>query len=111
MLNLLCYILNVIQLSLHNQLIIHDCDHSDQSTMCGHAMMALGRYAVDKGLIPKERLLEPEVMVKVQCPCGLVTLWTEWKDGKSGGVRFHSVPAFAFATGDDRGHRCPQRVN
>ena len=26
------------------------------STMCGHAILALGRYAVDKGLVEKRRL-------------------------------------------------------
>jgi trans-L-3-hydroxyproline dehydratase len=64
------------------------------STMCGHAVMALGRYAVDWGLVA---VREPETEVRIQCPCGLVTAFVEVQGGRSGGVRFASVPAFAFA--------------
>ena len=64
------------------------------STMCGHAVIALGRYAVDHGLV---RAVEPETRVNIQCPCGLVTAWVEVADGRPGRVRFESVPAFAFA--------------
>jgi len=64
------------------------------STMCGHAVIALGRYAVDQGLVAAT---EPETAVVIQCPCGPVTVQVEVHDGKSGRVRFESVPAFAFA--------------
>ena len=64
------------------------------STMCGHATIALGRYAVDRGLVPKE---EPETRVVIQCPCGPVTAYVEVRDGVAGRVRFRSVGAFAFA--------------
>lgn len=39
------------------------------STMCGHAVIALGRYAVERGLVPAQA---PETVVRIQCPCGLV---------------------------------------
>ncbi|MCG8690293.1 MAG: proline racemase family protein [Minwuiales bacterium] len=64
------------------------------STMCGHAVIALGRYAVDRGLVAAT---EPETQVNIQCPCGLVTAHVAVKDGQPGRVRFESVPAFAFA--------------
>ena len=64
------------------------------STMCGHAVIALGRYAVDSGLVPAA---EPETLVNIQCPCGLVRAHVEVTDGRPGAVRFDSVPAFAFA--------------
>ncbi|KZD02837.1 proline racemase [Oceanibaculum pacificum] len=64
------------------------------STMCGHAVIALGRYAVDQGLVPA---VEPETVVNIQCPCGLVRAIVEVTGGKAGAVRFDSVPAFAFA--------------
>jgi len=64
------------------------------STMCGHAVIALGRYAVDQGLVPT---VEPETRVGIECPCGLVTAHVTVTDGKAGRVRFVSVPAFAFA--------------
>jgi trans-L-3-hydroxyproline dehydratase len=64
------------------------------STMCGHAVIALGRWAVDTGRVAKR---EPETQVNIQCPCGLVRARVAIEDGKAGAVKFESVPAFAFA--------------
>lgn len=61
------------------------------STMCGHATIALGRYALDQGLIKPDA--QGIARLKLQCPCGLVEVSVE-KDGRA---RFVSVPAFAFA--------------
>ncbi|XP_056619923.1 trans-L-3-hydroxyproline dehydratase [Triplophysa dalaica] len=66
------------------------------STMCGHAVIALGRFAVDYGLIKAPT--SPETQINIHCPCGLVKAFTQYADGQTGAVRFHSVPAFAFAT-------------
>ncbi|WP_254424240.1 proline racemase family protein [Thalassospira marina] len=63
------------------------------STMCGHAIIALGRYAVDFGLVAKT---EPVSRVNIECPCGLVRASVEVTDGKSGNVTFSSVPSFLF---------------
>jgi len=60
------------------------------STMCGHAVIALARYAVDSGRVAKTA---PESRVAIQCPCGLV----EARVAPDGSARFRSVPAFAFA--------------
>ena len=38
------------------------------STMCGHAVIALGRWAVDQGIVPRK---DGETRVAIQCPCGL----------------------------------------
>lgn len=65
------------------------------STMCGHAVIALGRYAIDYGIV---KPVSPETLVQIQCPCGLVAAHVEYSEGRSGAVRFESVPAFAFAT-------------
>ncbi|MBZ9895939.1 proline racemase family protein [Mesorhizobium sp. BR1-1-6] len=64
------------------------------STMCGHAIVALGRYAVDEGLVAKR---EPVTMVNIEAPCGMVIASVEVHDGKAGAVSFDSVPAFLFA--------------
>ncbi|MBZ9809481.1 proline racemase family protein [Mesorhizobium sp. BR1-1-9] len=64
------------------------------STMCGHAIVALGRYAVDEGLVAKQ---EPVTMVNIEAPCGMVVASVEVRDGKAGAVSFESVPAFLFA--------------
>ena len=64
--------------------------------MCGHAVLALGRYAIDYKLVEP---VSPETQVKMLCPCGLVTAQVQYNDktGKTGQVRFESVPAFAFS--------------
>ena len=74
-------------------LFMHNAGYS---TMCGHAVIALGRYAVDYGLVEKK---EPVTRVGIECPCGLVRASVEVRDGKSGRVAFESVPAFLFAPG------------
>ncbi|KAJ8045992.1 Trans-L-3-hydroxyproline dehydratase [Holothuria leucospilota] len=65
------------------------------STMCGHAVISLGRFAIDYGFVPAK---EPECEVNIQCPCGLVKATVECKDGKTGDVHFQSVPAFVLQT-------------
>ncbi|MSP48506.1 MAG: proline racemase [Alphaproteobacteria bacterium] len=62
------------------------------STMCGHATIALGRWAVESGRVPK---VEPETRFVLQCPCGPVAIAVDVRDGRVGRVRFESVPAFA----------------
>jgi proline racemase len=64
------------------------------STMCGHATLALGRYAVDRRLVA---VTEPETIVNLQCPCGLVRVHVSVENGRVSDVHFESVPAFAFA--------------
>lgn len=64
------------------------------STMCGHAVIALGRYAVDQGLVAP---VEPVTRVAIECPCGLVVADVEVAGGKAGAVSFESVPSFLFA--------------
>lgn len=65
------------------------------STMCGHATIALARWAIDSGRVPRREPETPEseTIVRLQCPCGLVTAQV----AGDGMVRFESVPAFAYA--------------
>jgi proline racemase len=64
------------------------------STMCGHATIALARWAVDSGRVKRCEPETPdsETIVRLQCPCGLVTA----RVAADGTVRFDSVPAFAY---------------
>ncbi|KAL8619797.1 hypothetical protein ACOMHN_025883 [Nucella lapillus] len=64
------------------------------SPMCGHAVIALGRYAIDQGLVPAH---SPETRVVIQCPCGPVTAYVTCKDNVTSDVRFTSVPCYVFA--------------
>nr|XP_022304289.1 trans-L-3-hydroxyproline dehydratase-like [Crassostrea virginica] len=64
------------------------------STMCGHAVISLGRYAVKKGLV--KNVTVPETRVQIQCPCGPVTAYVTYDGQNTGAVRFQSVPCFVF---------------
>jgi trans-L-3-hydroxyproline dehydratase len=64
------------------------------STMCGHATIALGRYAIEHGRVA---LVEPVTRFSIEAPCGLVRLSCKVRGGKVGTVTFESVPAFAHA--------------
>ena len=61
------------------------------STMCGHAIIALGRYAVDHEIVASD---EPHTTVRIEAPCGLIVANVEVSAGKSGAVSFESVPSF-----------------
>lgn len=61
------------------------------STMCGHAVIALGRYAVEQGLV---KPTQPVTVVNIECPCGLVQASVSVENGKAGMVSFESVPSF-----------------
>ena len=65
------------------------------ATMCG--VIALGRYVIDHGILKNP--VEPETQVIIQCPCGPVEAFVELSGGKTGAVRFLSVPSFVFALG------------
>jgi trans-L-3-hydroxyproline dehydratase len=65
--------------------------HSGFSTMCGHATIALGRWAVDSGRVA---LRDGCAEFVLECPCGPVAVHVA--DGGAS-VAFDSVPAFAAA--------------
>ncbi len=68
------------------------------STMCGHATIALGRWAVDTGIVPRR---EPITDVTLQVPAGLLRLKVEVSDRTTGRVKFLGVPAFVTALDTD----------
>ncbi len=66
------------------------CHNEGYSTMCGHATIALGRWAIDTGRVAAT---PPETEVRLQVPAGLVAC----RVGAGGEVRFESVPAYLLA--------------
>lgn len=57
------------------------------STMCGHAVIALGRYIVDNKLRKENKQVTDGVAVTyIQCPCGLVEAHVSVQNGISGNV-------------------------
>lgn len=64
------------------------------STMCGHATIALGRWAIETGRVAG---VSPVTRFVLQCPCGPVAVAVEIdEEGRPGRVSFKSVPAFAL---------------
>lgn len=61
------------------------------STMCGHATIAVGRWAVESGLVAAR---EPVTEFTLQVPAGPVRVRVGVSQGVVGRVSFHSVPAF-----------------
>ena len=61
------------------------------STMCGHAIIALTKIAVETGMIEKT---EPVTTVKIEAPAGLITSYANVEKGKVKDVYFHNVPSF-----------------
>ncbi|XP_055947561.1 trans-L-3-hydroxyproline dehydratase-like isoform X2 [Argiope bruennichi] len=66
------------------------------SPMCGHGVIALGRYVVDYGLV---KPVSPETEITFNCPCGPVQTYVEYNNNSSGSVHFESVPAFVYKLG------------
>lgn len=64
------------------------------STMCGHATIALGRWIIDQGLVPRT---EPVTEFVMEAPCGPLRLFCHVAKGVVTDVQFESVPAFAEA--------------
>lgn len=77
------------------------------STMCGHAVIALGRFAIDFGLVQPKPAGSPEpevdenrqqVPVSIEAPCGVVNLLVSYDSAtkKTGRVTYESVPSFLY---------------
>ena len=48
------------------------------STMCGHATISLGRYAVDYKVVTP---VSPVTHLTLQCPCGPVKVKVQYENG------------------------------
>ena len=65
------------------------------STACGHGTIALGCWAITKGLVEAPRNGEVDVIIDV--PSGRVTAKVAMKDGKVDCVHFINVPSYQVA--------------
>jgi trans-L-3-hydroxyproline dehydratase len=61
------------------------------SSMCGHGILAITKSVFELGFLPKK---EPEAIVKIDTPSGLVTSFARIENGKVNSVYFHNVPSF-----------------
>jgi trans-L-3-hydroxyproline dehydratase len=62
------------------------------STMCGHATIAVGRWAVESGLV---RAKEPLTRFRLEVPCGVLNVESAVERGRVRSSTFESVPSFA----------------
>jgi proline racemase len=71
--------------------------NSGYSTMCGHATIAVGRWAIEHGIVTP-RGSGPVAEFTLECPCGPVRVFAHREGGEGapriGRVEFDSVPAF-----------------
>ncbi len=68
--------------------------NSGYSTMCGHATLAIGRWAVESRRVALRR---PVTSFNLECPCGLVEVQSRVEGETVRSVSFKSVPGFLFA--------------
>jgi len=61
------------------------------SSMCGHGIIALSTVVLETGILPGT---EPETVLKIDTPAGLITSFSEFENGRVGNVRFNNVPSF-----------------
>jgi proline racemase len=64
------------------------------STMCGHGIIGIAKVALETGLLP---MREPETVVRIDTPAGLVTAHARASGGQVTSVAFHNVPSFVLA--------------
>jgi proline racemase len=63
------------------------------STMCGHGIIAVTKVALETGLVPTK---EPESVVRIDTPAGLVTARGRIANGRVRSVAFRNVPSFVL---------------
>jgi len=64
------------------------------STMCGHAVIALGRLAIEMGWV---EATGEETEIIMDAPCGRIHAYARTKGDKVLSTRFHCVPSFVIA--------------
>lgn len=61
------------------------------STMCGHAIIAITKLAVEMGWVAK---VLPETKVVIDAPCGRIESYAKIEEGNVSSIYFHCVPSF-----------------
>jgi proline racemase len=66
--------------------------------MCGHGTIGVATVLVECGLVP---VTEPETLIRLDTPAGLVEARVAVADGRAHRVRLRNVPAFTLALGSE----------
>lgn len=67
------------------------------SSMCGHGIIALATLVVETGLVSKQ---EPETVVRIDSPAGLITAHARVSGGRVENAYFENVPSFVAVPND-----------
>ncbi|MEE9442407.1 MAG: proline racemase family protein [candidate division Zixibacteria bacterium] len=62
------------------------------SSMCGHGIIAIAKVVLETGLM---EIREPETVIRIDTPSGMVTSYAKIKNGNVESVRFHNVASYA----------------
>lgn len=68
------------------------------STMCGHAIIAISKLAVELEWV---KPVSPETTLQIDAPCGRITAFAKYENGKVQSVRFHCVPSFVLGLDEE----------
>ena len=63
------------------------------STMCGHGIIAVTKVVLEAGMLP---MSEPETVIRIDTPAGLVTARAKINNGRVGNIAFANVPSFVL---------------
>lgn len=61
------------------------------SSMCGHGIIAITKVAIESGLL---EMIEPQTIIKIDSPAGLITATANIKNNKVGKISFQNVPSY-----------------
>ena len=64
------------------------------SSMCGHAVIAITKLAIEMGWV---EINEPETKMVIDAPCGRINSYAKVMDGKVISIYFNGVPSFVVA--------------
>lgn len=68
------------------------------STMCGHGIIGITTVALETGMLP---ISEPQTIVKIDTPAGMVIAYAKVEGKRVSSVRFHNVPSFVLALDEE----------
>jgi proline racemase len=70
-------------------------DNQGYEPMCGHAVIGTTTTVLETGIFP---LQEPETLVTLDTPSGLIRAYAQVQDGRVQSVSFENVPSFVYQT-------------
>ena len=68
-------------------------DNQGYEPMCGHAIIGSATTVLETGMLP---MREPETLITLDTPSGLVRAYAEIDDGRVASVSVQNVPSFVY---------------